>query len=149
MAARRNLASKTIQEFDDGVTGRVSLTGSVTDPSDIFKKYASSHTVYGYYLVPNWGAHHSVRKRLLRIERTSALEATESYSTIARLRANTKGREECGRELLFADDVSLVAHSLRDNQEISTRFQRRQDTLDFEQTPAKLDSSFSQQSGKA
>ena len=41
---------------------------------------------------------------------------------LARLKASSKTREVCIRELLFADDSALVANSLEDIQEITHRF---------------------------
>ena len=41
---------------------------------------------------------------------------------LARLRANTKTCELCIRELLFADDAAIVAHTLEDIKEICKHF---------------------------
>ena len=43
---------------------------------------------------------------------------------LARLRANTKTRELCIRELLFADDAAIVAHTLEDIKEICKHFEQ-------------------------
>ena len=43
---------------------------------------------------------------------------------LARLRANTKTRELCIRELLFADDAAIVAHALEDINEICKHFEQ-------------------------
>ena len=41
---------------------------------------------------------------------------------MARLKASTKTRELCIRELLFADDAAIVAHTLEDIREICKQF---------------------------
>ena len=41
---------------------------------------------------------------------------------LARLKASTKTRELCIRELLFADDAAIVAHTLEDTREICKQF---------------------------
>ena len=43
---------------------------------------------------------------------------------LARLRANTKTRELCIHELLFADDAAIVAHTLEDIKEICKHFEQ-------------------------
>ena len=43
---------------------------------------------------------------------------------LARLKAITKTRELCIRELLFADDAAIVAHTLEDIREICKQFEQ-------------------------
>ena len=43
---------------------------------------------------------------------------------LARLKASTKTRELCIRELLFADDAAIVAHTLEDIREICKQFEQ-------------------------
>ena len=43
---------------------------------------------------------------------------------LTRLRANTKTRDLCIRELLFRDDAAIVAHTLEDIKEICKHFEQ-------------------------
>ena len=48
---------------------------------------------------------------------------------LARLKASTKTRELCIRELLFADDAAIVAHTLEDIREICKQFEQAATTF--------------------
>ena len=48
----------------------------------------------------------------------------ENLFKLARLKASTKTRELCIRELLFADDAAIVAHTLEDVTEICKQFEQ-------------------------
>ena len=43
---------------------------------------------------------------------------------LARLKTSTKTRELCIRELLFADDAAIVAHTLEDTRQICKQFEQ-------------------------
>ena len=43
---------------------------------------------------------------------------------LARLKASTKTRELCIRELLFANDAAIVSHTLKDTRKICKQFEQ-------------------------
>jgi hypothetical protein len=111
---------KIIQEFHDGMAGAVSIGGSTTDPFEI------SHG-----LKQGWGLAPTLITLFLATVSehlsTGVFIRTRSDGKLfklARLKASTKNRELCIRELLFADDAAIVAHTLEDIRELCKLFEQ-------------------------
>ena len=107
---------KIIQEFHDGMAGAVSIgdpfeishglkQGCVLAPTliTLFLATVSEHLSTGVF----------IRTR-----------SDGKLFKLARLKASTKTRELCIRELLFADDAAIVAHTLEDIREICKQFEQ-------------------------
>lgn len=115
---------KLIQEFHDGMAGSVSVGGTITDPFEI------SHGLkQGCVLAPTLftlflGAVLSAASEHLSMGVFIRTRTEGQLFNLARLRANTKTRELCIRELLFADDAAIVAHTLEDIKEICKHFEQ-------------------------
>ena len=112
-----------IKEFHEGMTGKVSISGDISEPFDV------GHGVkQGCVLAPT----------LFTLYLTAVLEVMSSnlkdegvyirtrsdgkLFNLARLRATTKTTELCVRELLYADDSALVANDLEEMQQIVNCF---------------------------
>jgi hypothetical protein len=115
---------KIIQEFHDGMAGAVSIGGSTTDPFEISHGLkqgcvlaATLFTLFLAALLCTVSEHLS----------TGVFIRTRSDGKLfklARLKASTKTRELCIRELLFADDADIAAHILEDIREICKQFEQ-------------------------
>ena len=115
---------KIIQEFHDGMAGAVSIGGSTTDPFQI------SHGLkQGCVLAPTLftlflAALLSTVSEHLSTGVFIRTRSDGKLFKLARLKASTKTRELCIRELLFADDAAIVAHTLEDIREICKQFEQ-------------------------
>ena len=112
----------TWMHLDDDMTGRVSIGGDVSDPFPI------NHGVkQGCVLAPNL-----FMLYLAAVLETKSVNLSKGVYirtpsdgklfNLARLRAKTRVRTVCVRELLYADDSALVATNPGDMQEIVDRF---------------------------
>ena len=112
---------KIIQEFHDEA---VSIGGSTTDPFAITHGLKQGcvlattlFTLFLTVLLSTVSEHLSA----------GVFIRTRSYGKLfklARLKASTKTREFCIRELLFADDAVIVAHTVDDTIEICKQFEQ-------------------------
>ena len=115
---------KIIQEFHDGMAGVVSIGASTTDPFEISyglkQGCVLAPTLFTLFLAALLS---TVSEHLS----TGVFIRTRSYGKLfklARLEASTKTRELCIRELLFADDAAIVAHTLEEIREICKQFEQ-------------------------
>ena len=115
---------KIIQEYHNGMAGAVSIGGSTTDPFEISHGLKQGcvlaptlFTLFLAALLSTVSEHHS----------TGVFIRTRSDGKLfklARLKASTKSRELCIRELLFVDDAAIVAHTLEHIREICKQFEQ-------------------------
>ena len=112
---------KIVKEFHDGA---VSIGGSATDPFEISHELKQgcdlAPTLFTLFLAALLS---SVSEHLS----TGVFIRTRSNGKLfklARLKASTKTRELCIREVLFADDAAIVAHTLEDITEICKQFEQ-------------------------
>ena len=115
---------KINQEFHDGMAGAVSIGGSPTDPFEIShglkQACVLAPTLFTLFLAALLS---TVSEHLS----TGVFIRTRSDGklfNLARLKASTKTRELCIRELLFADAAAIVAHTLEDIREICKQFEQ-------------------------
>ena len=111
---------KIIQEFHDGMAEAVSIGESTTDPFEISHGCVLAPTLYTLFLAALLST---------ESEHFSAAVLTRTRSDgklfhLARLKASTTNRELCNRELLFADDAAIVAHTLEDTKDICKQFEQ-------------------------
>ena len=115
---------KIIQEFHDGMAGAVSIGGSTTDLFEI------SHGLkQGCVLAPTLFTLFLVTLLSTVFIRT---RSDGKLFKLARLKASTKTREICIRELLFADDAAIVA------QRYASSLNKLQPCLHLQSTQRKL-----------
>ena len=113
---------KIIKEFHDGMAGAVCLP--TTDPFEI------SHGLkQGCVLAPTLFTLFLAALLCTVSENLSTGVFIRTRSDgklfkLARLKASTTTRELCIRELLFADDDAIVAHTLEDIREICKQFEQ-------------------------
>ena len=107
---KATMAGLIIQESHDGMAGAVSVGGSTIDPFEI------SHGLkQGCVLAPTLFTLFLAALLCTVSEHLSAGVVIPTRSDgklfkLARLKASTKTRELCIRELLFADDAAIVAN---------------------------------------
>ena len=107
---KATMAGLIIQESHDGMAGAVSVGGSTTDPFEISHELkqgcvlaATLFTLFLAALLCTVSEHLSAGV-FIRTRSDGKL------FKLARLKASTKTRELCIRELLFADDAAIVAN---------------------------------------
>ena len=106
------------------MAGAVSIGGSTTDPFEI-----SHGLMQGCVLAPTLFILFlaALLSTVSEHRSTGAFIRTRSDGKLfklARLKASTKTRELCIRELLFADDAATVAHTLEYIREICKQFEQ-------------------------
>ena len=111
---------KLIQEFHDGIA----IGGPITDPFEISHGKSKDLSWHLPCSLSFW-QHLTVSEHLsagvfIRIRSDGIL------FQLARLKASTPTRELCIRELLFADEGAIVAHTLAYTTDICKQFEQEQ-----------------------
>ena len=127
---------KIIQEFHDSMAGAASIGGSTTDRFEISHGLRQgcvlAPTLFTLFLAALLS---TVSEHLS----TGVFIRTRSDGKrfkLAILKASTKTRELCIRELLFADDAAIIAHTLEER--YASSLNKLQPCLDLQSTQRKL-----------
>lgn len=114
---------KILKEFHDGMTGRVSVSGRLSDGFNITKGVKqgdpAAPTLFTLFFT---AVLKSMDQNLGDVYIKTRSDGR--LFNLARLKASTKVRIKCILELLFADDAAMVSHSLEELQAITTEFAR-------------------------
>ena len=124
---------KIIQEFHYGMAGGVSIGGSTTDPFEISHGLKQGCVLAPTFLTLFLAALLSTVSENLSTGVFIHTRSDGKLFILARQKASKKTRELCIRELLFAYDAAIVAHTLE-----GIRENKLQPCLDLQSTQRTL-----------
>lgn len=113
---------KIVKDFHENMMGRVSISGSVSDPFVIGNGVKQGDPAAPTFFTLFLTAILMVMSQDLEEGVYIRTRSDGKLFNLARLKARTKTREILIRELLYADDAAMVSHSLKGIQAITSRF---------------------------
>ena len=114
---------KLMREFHDGMYGKVSIRGDISNPFEINRGVKQ-----GCVLVPTlFALYLAAVLDTMTIDLSGGVYIKTRMDggglfKLSRLKSEKLSRKLCIRELLYADDSALVSNSLQEIQEITNRF---------------------------